>query len=113
MLCRELRLCKEGGSFGADDLSVLLANMSGQNARFEGEIYRIESDSSADNTISERDCPEDHSISSSLRRYRFLLNPFVQSFQSQSTSALPRDGSDISRRRIWQTSFFQPWRIAG
>ena len=67
-LHRELRVCKEGGYFGADYLSVLVANMSGPTARVEGEIRFIRNDSS-----------EDNSISSFLRRCRFLL-PFYSEF---------------------------------
>ena len=64
-------LCREGGGFGADGLSVLLANMSGLDACFEGEICLI-SDSATDNGILESDCQEEYNISSSLRRDRFL-----------------------------------------
>ena len=47
--------------------------MSDQNAFFEGEICLRRSDSTEENSTSESDCPEDDKISSSSRRYRFLL----------------------------------------
>ena len=70
-LHRELRLCKEGGAFGAEGLSVLLANMSSRNACFKGEICLIKSGSSAHSTTLSSSC-----------RHRFF-HPLCPEFAEQ------------------------------
>ena len=75
---RELRLCKEGGGFGADGLSVLLANMS----RWTACVY-------AQISIGRSDPFLDESISSFLPVVG-LVHPFWSEFAEKITAGVPK-----------------------